>query len=78
MPNKRGTTIETKLLEVRHMSRPRFFYIGLPNSVLKPVFLNVYGLHMRAMKEPINNGQCDGGSDRRPAVPHYFGRIEKL
>ena len=78
MANKRGTNLETKLLEVRHMSRRRFFYLGLPNSILKPMFSNVCGLHMRAMKEPIYNGQCDGGSDHRPAVPHYFGRIVKL
>ena len=42
--NKQGTNPETKLLEIKHMSRPIFFYLGLPNSVLKPVISNVFGL----------------------------------
>ena len=46
IPYKRRTNLETKLLELRHMSRPKFFYLGLPNSNLKPTFLNVCGLHM--------------------------------
>ena len=44
LTKKKGTNLETKLLEVRHMSRPKFFYLGLPNSLLKLVFLNVCGL----------------------------------
>ena len=28
IPNKRGTNMETKLLKVRHMSRPIFFYLA--------------------------------------------------
>ena len=44
-PNK-GTKLEIKLLEVRHMSRPKFLYIGLPNFVSKMVLPNVCGLHM--------------------------------
>ena len=43
IPYKRGTNLEIKLLKVRHMSRPNFSYIGLPNSVLKHAFLNVCG-----------------------------------
>ena len=41
IPNKRGTGLETKLFEVRHMTRLNL-YLGLPKSTLKPVFLNVY------------------------------------
>ena len=33
--DERETNLETKLLEIRHMSRPKFFYHGLPNFVLK-------------------------------------------
>ena len=32
---KGGTNCETKLHEVRHMSSPKFHYLGLPNSVSK-------------------------------------------
>lgn len=35
-PNKRGTNLESKLLDVRHMSRPIFLYFGLANSMSKP------------------------------------------
>jgi hypothetical protein len=31
----REINLEKKLLKVRHMSRPEFFYIGLPDSVSK-------------------------------------------
>ena len=41
---KRGTNLETQLLEVRHKTRLKFFYLGLPNSVLKHAFSNVCGL----------------------------------
>ena len=37
--NTRETTLETKLLKVRHMWRPKFFYLGLPKSVLRPSVL---------------------------------------
>ena len=46
IPNKRGTDLETKLLGIRYMCRWKFFYLGLPNSVLNPTFSNVCGLHM--------------------------------
>ena len=42
-PKKRGTNLETKLLEVRHMSRPKFFYLGFLNSVSK--LARLCGLH---------------------------------
>ena len=45
--NKRGTKIETKFLEARHVSRPKFSYLGLPDSILNPTFSNACGLHMR-------------------------------
>jgi hypothetical protein len=35
---------ETKLLEVRHMSNPKFHYLGLPNSVSNAVLSDVCGL----------------------------------
>ena len=41
---KKKTNLETQLLKFRHMSRPIFFYLGLPNSILKPMFVNVCGL----------------------------------
>ena len=40
LTTKRATNLETKLLEVRHMSRLEFFYLGLRNSVLRLAFLN--------------------------------------
>ena len=46
LPTKRGTNLQTKHREVRHMSRPRFFYMGLLYSNSKPAFLNVCGLHI--------------------------------
>ena len=40
LTKKIKTNLETKLLEVRRMSREEFFYIGLPNSISKPgIFL---------------------------------------
>lgn len=45
IPNKRGTNMETKLLKVRHMSRPIFFCVGPPVFVLKPAVLNVWPPH---------------------------------
>ena len=44
---KNRTNLKTQLFEVRHMSRPTSFYLGLPNSVPKPSFSNVCGLHLR-------------------------------
>ena len=44
--NKQETTLKTKLLKIRHMSRPIFFYLGLPNSVSRPVTLNVCDLSL--------------------------------
>jgi hypothetical protein len=41
---KRGTNLETNLLEVRHMSRPKFFYLGLPTSTSKPTISDMCGL----------------------------------
>jgi hypothetical protein len=41
---KRGTNLETQLLEVRPKPRPKFFYLGLLNSILKLAFSNVCGL----------------------------------
>lgn len=41
LPKKRGTNHKNKLLEVGHMSRLKFFYFGLTNSVSRPAFLNV-------------------------------------
>ena len=47
LTNARGESgLETKRLRVRHMSRPKFFYLGLPNSVLKPMFFSICGLHI--------------------------------
>jgi hypothetical protein len=37
-PNKRGNNPEIELLEVRHMSRLKFFDLGLPKFVSKLVF----------------------------------------
>lgn len=39
-----GTNLETKLLKVRHSSRPNFYYLGLPTSSLKPTFSDTCGL----------------------------------
>ena len=57
LANNRRANLETNLPRVRHMSRSKFFYLGLPNPVLKSTFLNVCGLHMRAMFEscPYHN-----------------------
>ena len=42
-PTKKRDQRETKLHEVRHMSRPKFFYLGLPDSMSKLAFPNVCG-----------------------------------
>ena len=47
MPHERGINLEIKLLGIRHMSRPKLFNLGLPNSVSNLELLNVCGLHMR-------------------------------
>jgi hypothetical protein len=36
---RRGTNLETKLLEVKCMSKPKLFYLRLLDSVSKPTFL---------------------------------------
>ena len=58
-PNTRGTNLETKLLEVRHISKLKCFYFGLPNSVSRPAYLNVCGLSLgRDMSSAVaNRGQ---------------------
>lgn len=52
-PKRRGANGETKLLEVRHLSKPKLLYIGLPNFDLKPAVSNVCGLHMRERSEEL-------------------------
>ena len=47
IPRKRGTNLKTHLLEFKHMLRLKVFYLGLPNSVLKPVFSNMHALHIK-------------------------------
>ena len=41
---KKGTNIETKLLKVVYITRPKVFYVGPPYSILKLTLLNVCGL----------------------------------
>ena len=41
---KGGINLETKLLKIRQMSRPKLFYLGPPVSNLKPAFSDVCGL----------------------------------
>jgi len=31
LAKKRGDDLKSKLLDVKHMARPKFFYRGLPN-----------------------------------------------
>ena len=50
LPIKRGTDLKTRLLKARHMSRPTFFYLGFPNSILKPAFSNACGLLVSCLK----------------------------
>lgn len=40
-PKKRGSGLGTKLPKARHVSRPVFVYMGLPNLISKSVFSNV-------------------------------------
>jgi len=35
LPTKQGTNLETKLLEVRHMSSPKLLNFGSSNSIFK-------------------------------------------
>jgi hypothetical protein len=38
-PIKQGPTLKPKLLKIKYMSRPKFFYLGAPNSFnSKPPF----------------------------------------
>ena len=48
LTKKRWTNLETQILEVRHMSRPKFFHPGSPISISKLTFLNtcVASLHI--------------------------------
>jgi hypothetical protein len=41
--------MDTDLLKVRHMSRPKYFYLGPPNSISKHALSNVCGLHTGGM-----------------------------
>jgi hypothetical protein len=45
---KRGATFETEPLKAKHMSRPKFSYLGLSNPISKPTFLSMCGLPFRA------------------------------
>jgi hypothetical protein len=45
--HEKWTNLETQLLEVGHMSRPKIFYLGLSNYVSEPMFLNVCILPFR-------------------------------
>ena len=49
LPPQKRDQAWTKLSKVRHMSKLKFFYLGLLNSVSKPTFSNVYGLHISPM-----------------------------
>jgi hypothetical protein len=40
-PNSRGTELKTKFLEYKHMPRLNFFNLGVLNSILKQMFLNM-------------------------------------
>lgn len=42
--SKKGTNLETNLLKVSHVSKPKFNYLELPNSISKLAYLNVNGL----------------------------------
>ena len=50
---KLGTNLEIKVLGVMHMSRPLFFYLGLPKSVSKLAFLNMCGFPFNLSVELI-------------------------
>jgi hypothetical protein len=50
LTNVIGTDLETQLLEVRHMSRPKFFIFSLSNSISKPTFTNMCGLPLRGTR----------------------------
>ena len=54
-PKIRGIDLETKLLKVRHMSKPKFFLFWWLNFVSKPACLNVCGLHMRSRAQCMNS-----------------------
>lgn len=43
---KHEPTWKPSSLEFRHISRPKPFYLGLPNSILKSMCSNACGLHM--------------------------------
>jgi hypothetical protein len=53
----------TKIPEVKHTSSPKFFYLGLPNSVLKSAFSNVCGL-------PLSHGMT-----KRAQVSQLFPSV---
>lgn len=48
IPNKRGTSLESKLLEGRYMSRPELFQLYLPIFIQKMVSSNMCGLPFNA------------------------------
>jgi hypothetical protein len=72
IPNKRSK-LETKLPKVRHMSKPRFFYLGLPNSVSKRnrALLTVWGLHMSNIRTRLGKSRLDSLS-----VLYYANAVE--
>ena len=44
LPNKTKPTLKPSFPKIKHMSRLKFFYLGLPNVVSKPTFSNMCGL----------------------------------
>jgi hypothetical protein len=44
IPNKRGTNLTNKLLEIMHMLRLKLFYLGLPNET--GIFERVWPPHV--------------------------------
>ena len=56
---KRGTKRETKAPQMKHMSRPKLFYLGLPNFVAKLVLSNVCGLPFKIGVSEGDASRCD-------------------
>ena len=56
LTKKRGTNLETQLLELRHMSKPELFYLGLSKNCFETDFLSVCGPLFNEWGAPSGGG----------------------
>lgn len=72
------TSLETKLLKIRHMSIPKSFCLGPPNSVSKPAFLDVHGLLLFHLSYRFKPTGLRRSRDHMVSIQHVIWLIRML